>query len=318
MKNKQWRSVAMAAIVASTLALSACGGSADAAVEQTDVTIGLIPVLDPGLVFIALEKGYFKDRGLNVKLKSGVGGATNATAMAAGDIDVGFGAYVTILQAHNKGILDVAIIAEAARASKGLAGIYSLADSDVVKPADLTGKKLALAQVRTIPDLAAQAVLKDLDVDYDKINRVEMPYPEMGAGLARGDFDAAWLTEPFITLLKQNYKVNQVVDAYSGPTDGLAIAGFYTTKKFAKANPTTIASIQAGLAEAAKFVKSSPDEARDLIQVHTKLSDEVMNQVTLPDFPADIDIDKIAVNANLMVDAGYLDKPVDIKSLIIK
>ncbi|MFD1507785.1 hypothetical protein FE374_14805 [Georgenia yuyongxinii] len=320
MNNKLWRSSVIAAIAASTMVLSACGGSnaASDAEEQTDITIGLIPVLDPGLVFIALEKGYFEDHGLNVELSSGIGGATNATAMAAGDIDVGFGAYVTILQAHDQGILDVAIIAEAARATKGLAGIYSLADSDVVGPEDLPGNKLALAQVRTIPDLVSQTVLEDLGVDYGAIERVEMPYPDMGAGLARGDFDAAWLTEPFITLLKKDYDVNEVVDAYSGPADGLSVAGFYTTKKFAEANPTTIASIKAALADAAKFAKSSPDETRDLLQVYTKLDDDVMDAVTLPEFPADIDVDKIAVNPDLMVKAGYLDEPVDIESLVIK
>jgi len=323
MRNKQWRTCTIAAIAASTLVLSACASSADAkrpdgVNEQTHVTIGLIPVLDPGLVFIALENGYFKDHGLDVELKSGIGGATNATAMAAGDIDVGFGAYATILQAQNQGILDVAIIAEAARATKGLAGIYSLSDSGVDGPTDLIGNRLALAQVRTLPDLVSQVVLEDLNVDYGAIKRVEMPYPDMGAGLARGDLDAAWLTEPFITLLKKDYKVNEVVDAYSGPTEGLAIAGFYTTKRFAKANPTTIASIKAALAEAAEFAKSSPNETRKLLQVYTKLPDDVMSAVTLPVFPVDIDVDKIRVNVDLMVKAGYLKKSIDIDSLVIK
>lgn len=54
------------------------------------VSIGYIPIVNCSSIFIATEKGYFKDEGIEVELVSLIGGEKITTALVKGEVDIGF------------------------------------------------------------------------------------------------------------------------------------------------------------------------------------------------------------------------------------
>jgi NitT/TauT family transport system substrate-binding protein len=91
---------------------------------------------------------------------------------------------------------------------------------------------------------ATDASLETAGVDAKTATFVEVPFQEMSAALARGDVDAAFMVEPYITQSERQAGAIPTVDAASGPTDGIPIAAWATTSKFARENPRTTAAFQ--------------------------------------------------------------------------
>ncbi|WP_406019719.1 ABC transporter substrate-binding protein [Nocardioides sp. NBC_00850] len=86
------RGLATALVLAMPLALSACGGeSADeSAGGATEITVGVIPIVDVAPIYLGVEKGFFKEEGLDVNLELAQGGAAIIPAVASGQYQFGF------------------------------------------------------------------------------------------------------------------------------------------------------------------------------------------------------------------------------------
>ena len=111
--------------------------------EQTDITLGLIPIADVAPVFIALERGIFEDYGLNVTTEFAAGGAAAIPALQSGDIDMAWSPTPpVIVQISNAGV--------------PLVGVYGMPNPDWVIGTTEAGK--------TCKDMAGQ------DVGVDSIN----------------------------------------------------------------------------------------------------------------------------------------------------
>ena len=72
-----------------------CGGE-DRGVEEseggrTEITVGVIPIADVAPAYLGIDKGFFRDQGLDVKLQPIEGGAAVIPAVAQGDVQFAFG-----------------------------------------------------------------------------------------------------------------------------------------------------------------------------------------------------------------------------------
>lgn len=66
---------------------------AAARADETKLRIGVLRLSSSAPVFIALDKGYFRDAGLDVELKFFDAAQPIAVATATGDVDVGVTAF---------------------------------------------------------------------------------------------------------------------------------------------------------------------------------------------------------------------------------
>src|SRR2546421_1665009 len=86
--------VGVALILLVSLNSCADGGSAGRSgrptgpVEKTRIRVGTLPVVDMGPFYLAIEKGYFKEEGLDVQPVVGASGQANITALIGGDLDI--------------------------------------------------------------------------------------------------------------------------------------------------------------------------------------------------------------------------------------
>lgn len=289
-------------------------GEEQAAPEVADINIGLIPIVDVAPVSHALEQGYFEEEGLNVTLEYGVGGAALVPALIAGDIQVGFGNYVSHILAINEGF-ELSLISEGPRAVPGFSGVFAMPDSGLSSAADLEGATVSTNTLNNVGPLAINAVLDSEGADADAIEYTEVPFPEAAPTLERGDIDAAWVVEPFTTLIQEQVGAEAVIDPFSGPTEGLAIAGYAVTAEFAEQNPNTVAALQRAIQRATDELQDE-STAREAIAQYVELDQAIIDAVTLPEYVAEVEVAELQRVADLMIEYGLIEDGFDINEYI--
>ncbi|MFD1148527.1 ABC transporter substrate-binding protein [Saccharothrix hoggarensis] len=317
--------VAMLAVVSGCGLL---GGSedkpADAAgtpgkVEKAKITLGLLPILDVASVHVAIKKGYFKEEGLEVDVKIIQGGAAAIPGLISGDLDVTFGNWVSFFGAEAKeaakSVDGLKLVSDGYQAKPEMFLILAKADSPIKSPKDLEGKTIAINTFKNIAELTAKATLEANDVDPAKVTFKEFPFPDMEAAVQNGTVDAAFMVEPFISRAQRASGQITVLDAASGPTADIPIAGYATTGKFVKENPNTVAAFQRAMAKGQRDAADRPT-VEPLLVEYAKVDKETASLVHFGEFPTTLDATRLQRVANLMRTYGLLEKDFDVKPML--
>jgi NitT/TauT family transport system substrate-binding protein len=281
--------------------------------EKTSINVGTQAFAETAALHIAIEKGLFEARGLKVTLASATGGGAGLVAgMVAGDIDVIYSNYVSLMVGVSKG-LPLRVVRENDR--PGVQALYSKPGNGISKPSDLAGKRIAVNGLGGFSELTTRAVLKSYGVTNPQL--IEVPPANQEAALDTGQVDAAWLVEPYVTTAIENLGVNRIVSAFEGPTADLPVAGWAVTADFAAKNPNTIAAFVHAMDEATALAVSDPQAVKDILPKYTKIPTGIiakMNPVTLA---GETDLSNLSKLNELMVDVGFLKKTVDLKDFVV-
>lgn len=284
---------------------TAQGGNSE--LEQSEITVGVLPVVDYAAVYLAEDMGLFEAEGLDVTIEPVAGGAAAIPTLVAGETDVAIVNWVSFMYAVQEG-LPITAVAEAVRATPGFTGIYVMPDSPIQGPEDLAGATVTTNQLDNIISLTTSVVADSLGVDSSSIDYLEMPLPNFVSAMADGTVDAAWLVEPLATVGKQTQDARLVMDVYQGPTEGLPVGGYAVTTEFAQQNPNTVAAFTRAIQAASE---AADDEAvREILPSYTELTPELVDQVTLPQYMSEIDASALQRVADLMNDNGYLEQEI--------
>ena len=122
--------------------------AAPALAENQKITVGALPFTSHSASFIALERGYFADEGLDVELKFFQAAQPMAVAIASGDVDYAVTAISGgLISLADKGAIKV--IGGALSEEKGIDGQKILASDEAFKagltsPAALGGKSFGM------------------------------------------------------------------------------------------------------------------------------------------------------------------------------
>ncbi|MEU5696124.1 ABC transporter substrate-binding protein [Actinosynnema sp. NPDC020468] len=289
-------------------------------VEKSKIKLGLLPILDVASVHVAIKKGYFKEEGLEVEPVTITGGAAAIPGLISGDLDITFGNWVSFYAAEAKGTASkvdgLKLINDGYQAKPEMFLIVTKPDSAVKTPKDLAGKTIAINTFKNIAELTAKATLQANDVDPKSVTFKEFPFPEMEAAVKNGTVDAAFMVEPFITKAQRSIGAVTVLDAASGPTDGIPVAGYGTTGKFAKENPNTVAAFQRAMAKGQRDAADRPT-VEPLLVEYAKVDKETASLVHFGEFPTSLDATRLQRVATLMRTYGLLDKDFDVKPMLV-
>jgi NitT/TauT family transport system substrate-binding protein len=157
--------------------------------------------------------------------------------------------------------------------------------------------------------------MRQAGIDYSGVQWISIPFPETAPALARGDVDAAFLTEPFITLAARSVGAVPVVDTATGPAADLPTAGYAALAQFADENRDAIAAFQRALAKAT-------DEAADrskvepLLVEHTGIDAEAASATALLTFRSALDARELQRVPDLLLEFGVLRERVDASAMI--
>src|SRR6201996_4489267 len=133
------------------VALLAFGAGAVRAEEPLKAKIGVLRLSSSAPVFIAQDKGYFRDAGLDIELKFFDAAQPIAVATTSGDVDFGITAFTAgLYNLPGQGTLKVIGGLSREKAGYPLIGYFASNNAyaaGLKTPKDLAGKRIAVTQV---------------------------------------------------------------------------------------------------------------------------------------------------------------------------
>jgi len=177
--------------------------------QETKVKVGLLMINADAGVFLALEKGYFREQGLAVELNyfSSSGGSQMA-ALTTGELDVGSGSISPGIYNAVAGGVNMKAVASKSRVGPRGSAKFMIRRSllDAGKPIflkDIKGKVIALNSVGGSSRLYLDGLLKKAGLrETDVVVRV-MPFSDTVVALSQSLVDVAFVVQPFVTVVEE-------------------------------------------------------------------------------------------------------------------
>jgi NitT/TauT family transport system substrate-binding protein len=305
-----------AALGAATLAAPALARAQSGPV----IRIGFWPVAAGLPFYAALEKGYFKEAGLNVEPLKFAGAQQVMEAMLAGRADG---------SANGTGSANLAIgeIASNPSNARNVLDEFIVAkDSPIASIADLKGKKVGSGPGIQNATLA-KAVLERAGATGATV--VELAISQHVAAVAAGQLDACYTLEPTGTVGRLNgttrvleagviakYVLGDPMAPWFGGSASLTTA-------FLKKHPEESKKFIAAYARGIELIRSKPDEARPYMKGYTAIEGPMTEEVPLAAYtlyneftPGDIQY--FQKFFDLFADKGVFAQKVDVSSMLYK
>jgi NitT/TauT family transport system substrate-binding protein len=302
-------------LILATCLLGACGGDDDSGEGggQARVRVQDTAGVPSAFLEYGVEKGFFKERELDVEVTPSQGGATVVPAVVSGDSDIAGSNLVSVLLAQGKDI-PVKIVAPGTfvrgERSQDFSAILVAGDSDIRSPQDLEGKTLAVNTLKNIAEVAAKASLAKQGVDVSKIELAEVDFPDMNGALAEGRVDAAFQIEPFVSLgVKEGHRV--IDRPYVGTKPGLQIGCYFTSEQYLSENEDVVERFREGVADTAAAIAEDPAAFRGFLPEASEIPPPAAQQAILPAWKADNDQASLELTADLMERYGVVDEKPD-------
>ena len=315
------RAVAAAGTALLLVTVPACGGDGDSssgAGGRQTVRVAALPLIDCAALYIARDRGLFEKEGLDVRVQQIQQSLQALPALAKGQIDMVASAnYVTYLQAHEQGTLDIRIVAEAIRAAPRMMEVLVPEDSDIKSVADLAGKELAVNVLNNVQSLTFNEILDQQGVDRPVYRAI--PFPQMGAALDKGQVDAVHAVEPYDSSIQDELKARVLVDGSTAPVESIPLSGYISTSDYADGDgKKTLAAFQRAIKAAVRIAEEDPSVVRAVLPTYTKVTEQQAESIDLPLFPPAMDAAPLTRLADLMKKQGMLKKPIDPATLMVE
>ena len=309
------KSALLSALLVSIVGLGTAAHAADVAVK-----VGVAPIIDMAQVYAAVDKGYFREEGLDVEVVAGGNIVALLPALPAGRFQFIPAPIVTVLQGVEAGIKfriigpGSAIVAP----PPDISPIVAQADGPIKSPKDLEGRTLAVPSLNGNLWLYSRAYLEKKGVDLAKVKILEVPFPQQYDALVSGRVDAASMTEPFATRATESGKGRIVGYPYTETQPVFVSQVLVTMADWAQQNPDTLRRFVRAYLRGQAYVNQHKKDAEGvkLISSYTKIDPEVVGKIAVPEFPQTVDMQAIEATARLMVRHGLLKSVPDIKALI--
>ncbi|MEU1474496.1 ABC transporter substrate-binding protein [Streptomyces sp. NPDC005760] len=272
---------------------SGSGGTSSAGgAKKTQVTVGVIPIVDVAPLYLGQKKGFFSARGIDLKMVTAQGGAAIIPGVVSGQFQFGFSNTTSLMLAQTKGVPVKSVVNGAASNGKvgaDVTGVLVKKGSPVKSAKDLAGRTVAVNTLQNIGDTTVRESVREDGGDPAKVKFVEIPFDQMPAALDGGRVDAAWMGEPAQTVAKaQGARV--IASPFAETDPKLTVATWFTSTKIAQQNPALVKNFTEAMTESLRYATGHPDEARQILTAYTKISGDVLSQLILPSWPAQVDL----------------------------
>ena len=293
------------------------------------IRLGFWPVASAIPFFTAIEKGYFKEAGLDVEalklaspqqvaeamIAGRAEGSSNGTGSAAlGIADIAQPGVLKIFctnPTNVKFVLDEFIVAK---------------DSPIKAISELSGKKIGCGPgIQNV--VLTKAVLDSAGAKNYSV--VELPIGQHVASIAAGQLDACYTLEPTGTVgrlngITRNLEVGVIAKYVLGDPMAPWHGGSASlTTEFIKNHPDVTRRFIAAYKRGVDLVKTKPAEARPFLKGYTAIEGALTNEVPMADYMMSSefkasDIGHFQKFFDLFTDKGIFSRKVDVAGLLYK
>nr|WP_276532072.1 ABC transporter substrate-binding protein [Heyndrickxia oleronia] len=255
-------------IVSSLLLLTtACSNSNDSAsskkkgLKHVTVVLDWTPNTNHTGLYVAKEKGYFKEEGLDVDIiQPGEAGADQL--VAAGKAQFGISAQESITEARIQG---VPIVSIAAIIQHNTSGFASPKEKNITSPKDFENKTYG-GWGAPVEKAVLDSLMKKEHADVEKTKIINMGETDFFTAVKR-DIDFAWIYYGWtgVEAELRGEKINMVyLTDYSNKLDYYTPV-LTTNEKMIEKDPETIKHFLAAASKGYTYAIDHPDDAADLL-----------------------------------------------------
>ncbi|WP_406134743.1 aliphatic sulfonate ABC transporter substrate-binding protein [Streptomyces sp. NBC_01089] len=242
-------------------AASGCGKGAPAASGHgNNITFGYIADYSGSAALaVARKQGLWKKAGLTPHLKVFTNGPLQVQALGSGDLDFGYlGPGALWLPASGRAsIISVNMLGLADR-------VIARPGSGITEPADLKGKKVAVAE-GTSGDMILNLALRKAGLKPTDVQKVVMDASTVVTAFSSGQVDAAATWYPLIDTMKKKVpglkEISRTQDYYPELTFPNV---FVTQPKLASGNPALVKKVTGVLRQADDWIARHPAESESV------------------------------------------------------
>lgn len=261
----------------------------------------------PTAALIAIERGYFRDEGLDVQVVPVQNGPAAVAATASGAVDVTFGDVLGWASAVSNGFTNVKLIFPGSHSANG--DLLVKGQSALKSPADFRGKRIGVSPA-PMAGLSVKLWLAQGGVDPAEVNFVIIPTNGDGQALARGDVDAVLTFEPSTSrlILEQN-AVSLLDPTEVAAPQGAVFTAYYANAAFLEKNPETVRRLVRAIRKGAALNKGLSPTERAVISGKYSGIDLVKLSQTIPGLLERLKVSNLYTGAvNVTATQDWIDK----------
>jgi NitT/TauT family transport system substrate-binding protein len=317
---------------------SALGTSSNASEPTASGTVTVVatPGVADAPLYIGIKDGLFRQVGLTVRTVSTQSVRSEVAALARGSANIAFADYADMFYAQEKSPSagNLKIVANGYDAAPNTVEILTL-PGGITSPAKLIHEvigtpepqlmapglecKVPCAKPYSLETVAAWSVLSYDNVNPRNIAWLPMRASSLVSALQNHQVDAILATEPTIYQAESQAGAIPLLDAASGATANLPLAGYFTTASYVKHDSKVLDAFRAALLKAqAEGTMSGPVQAA--LTGYAHMNPQTASLVTLGTYPTSLQPADLKMVAAMMFTFNMLPTgtPLSVSSMIPK
>ncbi|MDQ0196918.1 ABC transporter substrate-binding protein [Neobacillus ginsengisoli] len=275
--------------------------------------------------YVALEKGFFKDEGLDVQLTTTAGGDKTMTALLSGGADIALVGSETSIYVYAQGANDPVINFAQLTQTDGTF-LVSRKKIDHFTWDQLKGTTFLGQRKGGMPQMVGEFVLKNHGIDPHKdLNLIQnIDFANIANAFASGTGDFVQLFEPTASIFEKEGK-GYIVASFGTESGHVPYTTFMTKQSYINNHKGTVESFTRAIYKAQQWVAThSSEEIAKAVQPYFPDTDfEIIKTVverykSQGSFSTDPILDKEEWNnlQTIMKESGVLPKEVDYKAIV--
>ena len=236
---------------------------ADESLRELDVVLDWYPNALHAFMYVAIEKGYYAEEGLQVNIRFPSNANDAISLVAAGRADVGLYYQQDVIQARANQSVPVKSIAAVVQGPLNI--VLSLAEKDITTPSDLVGKTIGYAGTE-LSEALIRSIMEAAGADYSDVTMIDVGFDLMSS-MTTGNVDATigcLVNHEVPQMEEEGFSVNWFdLDDYGVPTYYEGV--FLANDKMIEAEPEVLAAFLRASAKGFADMKADPEEALSIL-----------------------------------------------------
>jgi NitT/TauT family transport system substrate-binding protein len=297
-----------------------CASSVQA---QTPVRIANFQNTVALALYHGIDKGYFKEAGLDIELIKVASGAASVQAVAAGQADIGWAATAVPMFARANGVKVKMFMTVDQEGPPNHYGTFYIASgkSGVTDFKNIKGKTIVINAFGTAGELGFRERLQKAGVAWEDIKTVVVPFPQMPAALELGNGDVVCTIQPMAAAILANKAIDaKTLDRgtiTASATQAVTASAYFATDEWIAKNEKTALAFGRAFLRAQKELHADQKMRIDLVM---KIAG--MDRATAETIPEawfetlSVKKESAAPNYDALVKTGMLKNPFPIDEVI--
>jgi NitT/TauT family transport system substrate-binding protein len=276
--HKGWHFIAAFIVIAGCLLYYVTVGKPSqesAGADRASIAIITYPGSVPFQV--AQRKGYFREEGLNVELRSFPSGVEGMQLLLKGQVDMALVAEIPLALAALRGERVVAVATVFAGEKDH--SIVARRDRGIRVPSDLAGKRIGMT-AGTTSEFLLDMVLTNGGLTREAVSAVNLSPGAIVAAMRSGDIDAASTWQPFLGAIRHDLREN------ASTLEGRDVQGAFSVtlnlvlrRETLDQRPESVARTLRALAQASRHIESHPEDAQRIAAEMTHLDEGLLRDL---------------------------------------